>query len=239
MDKEVDTQERLVAALEKAAGLRANAKGSAAAAKRRERLRQWQAKRLAATHADLLADKRFHAAAAFFLQELYSTGDTTKRDADVARIIPTLAKYLPASGVDTVADAIELDALSEDLDAAVAAALGKRIDAIDEAAYGAAYRAVGRRAERERQVDLIEHLGHALDKLTRRAFAGTALKLMRKPAAVAGLSELQAFLESGFNAFVALGGADEFLELIVGREREILKRVFAGDDGVLAPGARL
>lgn len=239
MQKEVDTTARLIAALEKASGLRASAQSNAAAMKRRDRLRIWQAQRLADTHADLLADKRFHAAAEFFLKELYATGDTSRRDADIARVVPTLAKYLPASGVETVADAIELDALSEDLDAAVAAALGKRIDLIDAAAYGAAYRAVGRRAEREHQVDLIEHLGRALDKLTRRAFAGTALKLMRKPAAVAGLSDLQAFLESGFNAFSALGGADEFLDIIVGREREILRRVFGGDDAALAPGARL
>jgi fumarate hydratase class II len=111
-------------------------------------------------------------------------------------------------------------------------------DAIDAKAYGAAYRSVGRRIDRVHQVDLIDHLGHALEKLTKRAFAGTALKMMRKPAAAVGLSDLQAFLESGYNAFRAMGNASEFLEIIVSRERAVLEGLFAGNDGILAPGAR-
>jgi hypothetical protein len=238
MDKEVSTHDRLNEQLAAAARLRMQASADPSIARKRNQLREWQSQRLAATHADLLADKRYHAAAAFFLDELYGTKDTTGRDADVARVVPTLSKFLPESGVETVADAMELDALSEDLDAAMAVALGKRIDAIDAKAYGAAYRSVGRRIDRVHQVDLIDHLGHALEKLTKRAFAGTALKMMRKPAAAVGLSDLQAFLESGYNAFRAMGNASEFLEIIVSRERAVLEGLFAGNDGILAPGAR-
>ena len=238
MDKEVSTHDRLNEQLAAAARLRLQASADPSIARKRNQLREWQSQRLAATHADLLADKRYHAAAAFFLDELYGTKDTTERDADVARVVPTLSKFLPESGVETVADAMELDALSEDLDAAMAIALGKRIDAIDAKAYGAAYRSVGRRIDRVHQVDLIDHLGHALEKLTKRAFAGTALKMMRKPAAAVGLSDLQAFLESGYNAFRAMGNASEFLEIIVSRERAVLEGLFAGNDGILAPGAR-
>ncbi|MBK8455902.1 MAG: hypothetical protein IPL47_01300 [Phyllobacteriaceae bacterium] len=238
MDKEADPTVRLLDALERASGLRTHAQANPAVARRRSALRQWQSTRLAATHADLLAAKRFHLAADFFLTELYGDKDASGRDADIARVVPTLAKYLPASGVETVADAVELDALSEDLDAAMANAIGS--GRIDAAAYGAAWRKVGRRDDRERQIDLVEHLGHALDRLTRRAFAGTALKLMRKPAAIAGFTDLQAFLETGFDAFLAMGkGADEFLEAIVSREHAILVGLFAGDDSVLASGARL
>lgn len=237
MDKEVDPTLRLREALSRAAGLRAHAQANAAVARRRSALRQWQSARLAATHADLLADKRFHAAAEFFLTELYGDKDTAGRDADIARIVPTLAKYLPASGVQTVADAVELDALSEDLDAAMAGVLGA--GKIDAATYGAAWRKVGRRDERVRQVELVGDLGSALDRLTKRAFAGTALKLMRKPAAVAGLSDLQSFLETGFDAFTGMGkGTPEFLDAIVSRERAIMNALFSGDDSALAPGAR-
>jgi len=238
MDSKAEILAAMAARLNEAAGLRAKTSANAKSARKRVVLRQWQSERLAATHADLMADARYHAAAQFFLDELYGTKDTARRDADVARVVPTLSKFLPASGLEIVADAVELDALSEFLDAAMIAALGPRIDALDAASYGAAYRAVGRRDQREHQLDLIADLGRALDQLTRKAFAGTALKMMRKPAELAGFGELQAFLETGYDAFRLMKGADAFLDRIVTRERAVLSGLFAGNDAVLAPGYR-
>jgi hypothetical protein len=56
---------------------------------------------------------------------------------------------------------------------------------------------------------------------------------MRKPARLAGLSKLQSFLERGFAAFRKMGGADEFLRLVIARERKLLNALFAGDDSLL------
>ena len=111
-----------------------------------------------------------------------------------------------------MADAIELDALSEDLDAAMVAALGRRVTSLNAADYGRAYRKVGRRADRQRQIDLIQHLGHSLDRLTHQRFVATTLAIMRKPAKLAGLGDLHGFLERGFTAFRKMGNADEFLD---------------------------
>ena len=47
-------------------------------------------------------------------------------------------------------------------------------------------------------------------------------------AQLAGLSELQAFLERGFTAFDALGGADEFLSAVSQRELAVSERLFGG-----------
>ncbi len=70
--------------------------------------------------------------------------------------------------------------------------------------------------DRERQIDLIALLGEALDKLTHLRFIGMTLKVMRKPARLAGLGELQAFLERGYSAFGAMrGGAGEFVSIVV------------------------
>jgi hypothetical protein len=239
MNAEAETLERLSERLEAASRLRAKVRLDAAALRKRELLRLWQAKRLATTHADLLTEPRFHAAAQFFLDEIYGPKDNAQRDADIARVAPTLVKVLPVAGLETVADAVELDALSEDLDAAMVAALGKRIEAIDAASYARAFRKVGRLTDRLRQADLVEDLGHALDRLTHRAFAGTALKMMGKPAKVAGLSELHAFLQTGYDAFRKMGksGADEFLDRVLTRERAILHGLFAGDDSVLEAAA--
>lgn len=230
MDTKAETLERLVDRLETSLSLRNEARLDAEATRRRVALRGWQSARLARSHADLLASPRFHDTAVFFLTELYGATDTGRRDADVARVVPTLAKLLPVSGLETVADAVELDMLSEVLDGAMVEVLGAEVDRLDAGRYGAAYRAVGRHDERARQLDLVDHLGHALDRLTHHSFAGTALKLMRRPARLAGFSDLQSFLEDGYRAFRKMGGADEFLDRILSRERALMEALFAGDD---------
>ncbi len=196
----------------------------------RRRVREWQAARLARTHGDLVASPKFGAAAAFFLADLYGPQEFGHREAAVRRVLPLMEKTLPAPALDTIADAIELDALSESLDVAMASHLGENSGAIDAAAYGAAYRGVGRREDRMRQIELIEDLGHSLEKLTHARFVGAALSAMRKPARMAGLGDLQAFLERGYGAFRRMGGAREFVETVTTREAAISAALFGGDD---------
>ena len=152
----------------------------------------------------------------------------------LSRSVHTAAvRQADEDALDTVADAMELDALSEELDSAMVGYLGATTDALTARAYGEAYREIGRRADRARQIDLIDHLGRSLNGLTRQKFIGSALRMMRKPAEVAGLGALQAFLERGYAAFRTMGGASEFVDIVVGRERAISNALFAGDDSVL------
>ena len=65
------------------------------------------------------------------------------------------------------------------------------------------------------------------DRLTRKPMIETTLSLMRTPARLMGLSELQMFLERGFKAFRHMNGADEFLAIIGRRERRITEQLFA------------
>lgn len=227
-DKTLHLQ-RLNASITAAAGLRQRVRADNDARERRRALRQWQGARLQRTHADLLADPRYGKAARFFVDDLYSAEDAGERDAAVAKAVPSLSKMLPPSGVATVADAIELDALSESLDAATAAALtpGAPIDAL---AYGQAYRAVGRAEDRARQIALIESLGASLDALTRLPLIGATLKMMRKPAKLLGLGELQAFIERGYDAFRAMGRPDAFVATVVARERALMRAWFDGEN---------
>ncbi len=224
---------RLEAQLDHVAAIRRAAEGHEAAQEARAALRQWQAERLARTHADLLASPKFHAAAEFFLADLYGPQDLGHREKAVRRIMPLMKKTLPAAALETVGDAIELDALSESLDADMAAALAESGAALDASAYGAAYRRIGRREDRERQIDLVDRLGHSLEQLTEARFVGVALAAMRKPAQLAGLGDLQSFLERGYAAFRQMGGAREFVETVTTREAAISKALFAGDDGPL------
>ncbi len=224
----------LLTELERSEALRARTEEDEAFGKQRIDLRAWQAGRLARTHQDLLESRRFHAAAKFFLTDLYGPADISRHIEDVRRIEPLMTRVLPDSGLAAVAHAVELNAVSESLDGAMVEALGDKAATIDLAAYAAAYRAVGRGEERVRQIDLIERLGMALDKLTHLHFIGMTLKMMRKPATLAGLGELQGFLERGYSAFGAMrGGAGEFVTIVVARERAISQAVLSGDDEAL------
>jgi hypothetical protein len=226
-------RDQLLRELDRSARLRSRTLGDAGFRERRRALRAWQASRLARTHRDLLESPRFRDAAQFFLTDLYGPKDLSRHIEDVRRIVPVMTRLLPDSGVATVAHAVELNALSESLDGAMADALGAGMATITETAYGAAYRTVGRAGDRERQIELIELLGGALEGLARQRFVGAALKMMRGSARAAGLGELQGFLERGYSAFRAMrGGAGEFISLIVARERSIAKALFAGDDAL-------
>lgn len=188
-------------------------------------VKHWQAMRLGRTYADLAATPRYARATTFFLEDLYGEKDFSGRDEAMLRIYPVMVRTLPAGAVETAAIAIEVDALSEDLDRRVAGAIAS--GPISESSYAQAYRTAGTPAERQHQIELIEHVGERLDALVVKPMVYTTLKLMRAPARLAGLADLQSFLERGFEAFRRMEGADYFLETIVQRETAILKRLFS------------
>ena len=192
-------------------------------------VKAWQAHRLARTHRDLLSEPRHGAAARFFLQDLYGPKDFSQRDAELVRVVPMMVRLLPNAALATVADAVEMDALSERLDLAMARVLRQPdYPAIGEAAYADAYREVGSRGEREHQIELIAHIGGSLDRLVRHPMIGSLLKAMGGPARLAGLSQMHDFLLRGFEAFRSIGGAADFLARIERRERAILEALYAG-----------
>ena len=228
-----DVVKRLHDQLDLAAELRGAAKADPDVEAARELLRAWQSARLAGTHADLLASPHMAPAATFFLTDIYGANDLSKLAGDVKRIVPVMTKVLPIAALETVADAIEVHALSEELDIAMVKALRSRIRKLDATAYGGAYRKVDRREDRERQIALIESLGQALGRLIHQPFVSSGLVLMRMPAKLAGVGALHAFLERGHDAFRKIGNTKKFVDLIVSRERKLSKALFAGDDSLL------
>jgi hypothetical protein len=191
-------------------------------------LKAYQHARFARTHADLLADSRRSAAARFFLDDLYGPQDFGERDAQFARIVPTLVRLFPAEVVATVDSLAALHALSESLDSQMARSLPD--PAIDALAYHRAWQATGRRADRRRQIDLVGVLGKQLEHYTRNRWLAGSLRLMRGAARAAGLGSLQAFLERGFDTFATLnrnaGGAADFMHRIETRESALMDALF-------------
>lgn len=202
------------------------------------RLQRWQAARLADSFADLLAAADTRPAAEFFLDDLYSDRDFSQRDRDIMRVVPLMLRVLPASLLDTLADAITLGALSHALDLRVLHALiaAGRQRRIDTAAYAAAYRAAGCVRLRARQIDLIVMVGSALGHAVRAPGVAALLRASRVPARLTGLAELQSFLERGFVAFARLPDVHVFLNTIESRERAVSQRLFAADAHPFATG---
>ena len=195
-------------------------------------LRRWQAARLERSFKRFLENPRSSAAARFFLTDVYGDHDFSRRDADIARVMPTMQRLLPGSLLATVSDGIALGALTHAFDLRMAEALGEiapRGKRLDDDRYAEAYREVGKPLLRERQIALIHDVGHGLGGALRLPGITTLLRMSRGPAHAAGLSELQGFLERGVAAFKQLGDVDAFLAEIQRGEREVAARINAGE----------
>lgn len=188
-------------------------------------LKHFQERRFRHTYADLLGSARYAAAARFFLDELYGPRDFSERDEQFARVVPALVRLFPHEIVQTVDTLARLHALSESLDTQMGQHL--RGAPIDPMRYVFAWQRCDDADARSRQIDLTLSIGSTLDRLTRRPLLRRTLHLMRGPARAAGLAALQQFLESGFDTFAAMRGADEFLAIVGRRERELASAMFA------------
>lgn len=199
-------------------------------------LRSWQSARFRHTYADLLRDPHMGAAALFFLTELYSDQEFSRRDAQFARIAGTLERIFPESVVKTATLLAQLHALSETLDACMArtwfcAAPTSLGLPFDEPSSQATYRSIwqallrhpGFSQARHEQLEAAHALGLELQRHTRVPGLRLMLKMMRGPASAAGLLDLQRFLERGFDTFGQLGRTGKvalFLQTIVQREQD-------------------
>jgi len=198
-------------------------------------VKHFQSTRFAGTYSDLLAGDRYAAAARFFLEELYSDKDYAERDSQFSRIAGAMQRFFPQQVVATAVALAQLHSLTESLDHAMGQAwlsVADRYD-MESARYVAAWRSVGRRDERESQLAVVMGIGEEMARLTRTPGLSLMLKMMRAPAAAAGLSSLQRFLELGFVTFAKVAqqrnGVEEFLQTIKTRESALINSLFEAE----------
>lgn len=196
-------------------------------------VKQFQARRFEGTYFDLLHSEQYKPAANFFLQELYSEKDYSERDSQFARIAAALERLFPHEVVQTAVSLAQLHRLTEDLDLAMAQRWMSNADKPEVERYIEAWRSVGRRSERNSQLNTVLDVGHELDRLTRTRGLRIMLRMMRGPANLAGMGSLQQFLESGFDTFAEMGrqrdGASHFLDLVMARETSLINGLFDAD----------
>lgn len=189
-----------------------------------------QGRRFAATYSDMMGGGPFAPAARFFLEELYSDRDFADRDAQFVRISGAIEKFFPALVAQTAINLAQLHALTEGLDYAMALQwLAADASQPDAARYVKAWRAIDRRADRLSQLEDVLALGEEMARLTRAPGLRTMLRMMRGPAAAAGLSALQRFLEAGFDTFAGMARGQlvpQFLGSIRERESAFIAQLF-------------
>jgi hypothetical protein len=223
--------------------LRTQRQQHAELAQRTHAVRHWQAARFARTYVDVLQDAHMGPAARFFLTELYSAEEFSRRDAQFARIAGALERLFPQAVVSTATLLAQLHALSETLDACMARAWlqaqpealqASPAQALDEPRYKSLWESLlavpGYAAARQQQLDATRDLGAQLQRHTQIPGLRLMLKMMRGPASAAGLQDLQRFLERGFDTFAQLGRAGKvpvFLETVRQRETAWLARMAA------------
>lgn len=201
-------------------------------------IKHLQARRFRGTYADFLNHPKYAPATRFFLDELYGVHDFGRRDAQFARIAGALERLFPEAVAQLATDLSETHALTEVLDHQLATQW-LNVDAAlsPSERYTVAWRRTDARASRERQLAVVHHMGLELQGLTRMKGLRFGLRMMRNPARAAGLDALQHFLETGFDAFAALGDARPFLDTILERESGWVQDLFEKD--LAACGRRL
>jgi hypothetical protein len=189
-----------------------------------QKLQTWQTNRLLTTHNDLWNSKRFKPVMQFFVDELYGPKDVSERDIELTRALPKIAKIIPNKGLKSLKTALRLDCLSLELDIAFVQKLGS--DTINRSSYFDCYRQSSNQSQREEQIQLLENLSLDLPKVVKVPGISAILMLSRKPAKVAGLESLHAFLEKGFNSFKKIGNVHDFIDPVISRERAMMHALF-------------
>lgn len=216
-----------LALIDAIAAQREQLRGDAVRSARLARLQQRQIERLRRTYDDFGRNKRYASALDFFADDLYGPHEYTQRDADLRKVLRSWERLLPRLALRAVVAALELESLSLNLDVALTAALGA--EKLHDASYAHAYRMVGRRDDRLRQIELIIDAGHALNRLIHLPAIGAALRMARTPAKLARVTALHGFLERGYSAFAHMRDATPLLEAIETRELRIMQALFENE----------
>lgn len=190
----------------------------------KSQLKKFQIERLKVTHAEFLNSPNTAKATNFFLNELYSEKDLTKRDNDLEKILPMMEKLFPLNILEVVAQAIQLDALTECLDNKMATNL---VLNFTEEQYLNTYKKKTSKEDRILQIKLTEALGNSLCNLINIPFLNTTLKIMKLPAKLASLQDMHQFLEEGFSTFKNTREPKKFVQKLIEKELELLEEIYA------------
>jgi hypothetical protein len=225
--------DQINAAVQQVTELRRLARDNPALLNALSEVKQLQSRRFAGTYSDLLNQAPYQSAARFFLAELYGDKDFSQRDEQFFRLSAGLEHFFIVPLMNAAVSLAQLHSLTETLDMAMAQCWLEDPNTDEAARYLRAWRLVNRRPDRLHQLEKVLELGRILERMTRTPGLQLVLRMMRQPAFLAGLGDLQQFLESGFIAFHAMTqspeGTASFLNAIQSRESSMITMLFDAD----------
>lgn len=195
-------------------------------------LQAYQSEMLQADYADFAVQPKYAALTRFFFTSLYAPEDFGLRNNSFRKLHEWLEGILGRDPVRILAQAIELYEVTNSLDddmVLVLRAMGVTGEVTPEA-WEAAYRRVGRRQDRERQVFLIIDNARALSMATRVPLVGLQLRAFRPAAAVLGWGHVLDFLIEGHEALSKATPVEAPLESLEQREAARIERLLGSKD---------
>jgi hypothetical protein len=226
----MDASKRIREAIDRVSELRQISGQKAGLSRALSEVKGWQAKRFSNTYRDLLASPVYSGCATFFLEELYSERDYSHRDAQFAKVAVAIERAFPVQVIDIAVTLAELHRTTEELDLQMAQSWQCQEQQSPYGRYIQSWRSVGQRDKRECQLNTVLEIGRQLTALTRKRSLRVLLKMMRRPAELAGLGDLQVFLEVGFDRFSQLTrnteAVNEFLRIIQTSESQWINTLF-------------
>ena len=194
-------------------------------------LQVYQSAMLQRDYADFSSQPKYAALTQFFFTSLYAPADFGLRNESFRALHEWLQGVLGRDPVRVLAQAIELYELTDSLDDDMVLALrsmGISGEVTDEM-WDEAYRRVGRRRDRERQVFLIMDNARALALSTRVPLVGVQLRAFRPAAALLGWGHVIDFLIEGHEALSKAAPVDGPLAALEMRELGRIERLLGSN----------
>ncbi|CAM2065579.1 hypothetical protein SCOR_09365 [Sulfidibacter corallicola] len=191
-------------------------------------LKALQSARLWDTYRDFAEKPGYRATCDFFFGEVYHTEDTRRRDRAFESFYANISRVLGGDIVRCMRQVIDLQKLTVELDLLCVRAL---IDldiapGFDMQAYERAYRHMGERDRRERQIRMLVENLFLTHKIFRRFGIGVGLHALHKFHRLRGDDQVTGFLWRGYQALHRLSSVRPLAEAVERREMERLQRIF-------------
>ena len=190
--------------------------------------RRWRAQRMTQTYQDLKAQAGYQAAVDFLICDLFGAENLVQRGLDMQRAKSVMVRLLPDAMLNTAATALQLTALTVNLDLCITEQLSRLAiepESMTSANYSDCLSEPENIALQRQQIQWVLDVGHGINAVIHKPLIATSLKMCRKPARLMGLGELQDYLERGFYAFKILPNANEFLQIFQQREHAMLENM--------------
>jgi len=188
----------------------------------------WQVQYMSPFYEDHRAGQGHAAAVDFFISDL--TGiNISRRDQDLAKVVPVMTRMLPDRALQALADAMTLNARVLEINLSICQELfsERELDyEISERDYCLACRRASSLEECLELVSLTRLVGEDLRRIIKFPILGVILRAMRSPARLAGFGEMQDFLETGYRTFSAVDDVNRFLDDMSIRTTEIFTSVY-------------